>query len=93
MRHWFSTRGAIPDAKQSAAQRAGTDAVGAEEAAAAPTGSSALEPQPGGGTEEKMEQSVCGAEADADSSATGNPGLYGLFVWGGFYECVCVKQI
>ncbi|XP_043970413.1 zinc fingers and homeoboxes protein 3 isoform X2 [Gambusia affinis] len=72
VRHWFSTRGAIPDAKQSAAQRAGTDAVGAEEAAAAPTGSSALEPQPGGGTEEKMEQSVCGAEADADSSATGS---------------------
>ncbi|XP_007557733.1 zinc fingers and homeoboxes protein 3 isoform X2 [Poecilia formosa] len=69
VRHWFSTRGAMPDAKQSAAQRAGTGAIGAEEAAAAPTGSSAPEPQPGGGTEEKMEQSVCGAEADADSSA------------------------
>ncbi|XP_014878549.1 zinc fingers and homeoboxes protein 3 isoform X2 [Poecilia latipinna] len=69
VRHWFSTRGAMPDAKQSAAQRAGTGAIGAEEAAAAPTGSSAPEPQQGGGTEEKMEQSVCGAEADADSSA------------------------
>ncbi|XP_023192279.1 zinc fingers and homeoboxes protein 3-like isoform X2 [Xiphophorus maculatus] len=69
VRHWFSTRGAIPDAKQSAAQQAGTEAVAAEEAAAPPTGSSALEPQPGGGTEEKMEPSVCGAEADADSSA------------------------
>lgn len=82
MRHWFSTRGAIPDAKQSAAQRAGTEAVAAEEAAAPPTGSSALEPQPGGGTEEKMEPSVCGAEADADSSAaaTGNSGFHGLFV-------------
>uniref|UniRef100_A0A3B5LS25 Zinc fingers and homeoboxes 3b n=1 Tax=Xiphophorus couchianus TaxID=32473 RepID=A0A3B5LS25_9TELE len=50
--------------------------------AAPPTGSSALEPQPGGGTEEKMEPSVCGAEADADNSAaaTGNPGFHGLFV-------------
>ncbi|XP_027877013.1 zinc fingers and homeoboxes protein 3 isoform X2 [Xiphophorus couchianus] len=69
VRHWFSTRGAIPDAKQSSAQQAGTEAVAAEEAAAPPTGSSALEPQPGGGTEEKMEPSVCGAEADADNSA------------------------
>ncbi|XP_054902070.1 zinc fingers and homeoboxes protein 3 isoform X2 [Poeciliopsis prolifica] len=69
VRHWFSTRGANPDAKQSAAQRGGTEAIAAEEAAAPPTGSSALEPQPGGGTNEKTEQSVCGSEADADSSA------------------------
>ncbi|XP_008412110.1 zinc fingers and homeoboxes protein 3 isoform X1 [Poecilia reticulata] len=69
VRHWFSTRGAMPDAKQSAGQRVGTGAVAAEEAEAAPTGSSAPEPQPGGGTEEKMEQSVCGAEAEADGSA------------------------
>ncbi|KAM4738090.1 zinc fingers and homeoboxes protein 3 isoform 1-T4 [Anableps anableps] len=74
VRHWFSTRGAMPDVKQTAAHRTGT--VPADEAAAttASTGSSSPEPQPGGGTEEKMEQSVCGVateaqEANADSSA------------------------
>uniref|UniRef100_A0A3P9PYW8 Zinc fingers and homeoboxes 3b n=1 Tax=Poecilia reticulata TaxID=8081 RepID=A0A3P9PYW8_POERE len=94
VRHWFSTRGAMPDAKQSAGQRVGTGAVAAEEAEAAPTGSSAPEPQPGGGTEEKMEQSVCGAEAEADGSAaaTGSPGRHGRFFGGFFYykKNVCV---
>lgn len=32
-----------------------------------PTGSSPLEPQPGGGTEEKMEQSVCGVTQEANT--------------------------
>lgn len=34
------------------------------------TGSSPLEPQPGGGTEEKMEQSVCGVATEGEKAST-----------------------
>lgn len=68
----------IPDGKRAAVDRTGT---GPEPPSA---GSSPLEPQPGGGTEEKMEQSVCGAateseEANTESSAAGNPGVHLYF--------------
>lgn len=82
VRHWFSTRGATPDVKHATAHRAGTGPVAAGEAAepAPPSaGSSPLEPQPGGGIEEKMEQSVCGvatearqANADGSGAAAGS---------------------
>lgn len=48
-----------------AAQSAGPVASSAA-AEAQTTGSSLLEPQPGGGTEEKMEQSVCGVTTEVD---------------------------
>ncbi|KAM4570798.1 zinc fingers and homeoboxes protein 3 [Fundulus diaphanus] len=81
VRHWFSTRAAMPDVKQGAAHRTGP--VAAAEPAAPSAGSSPLEPQPGGGTEEKMEQSVCGVateaqEANSDGSAA--EGTEGVFV-------------
>ncbi|MEQ2212248.1 hypothetical protein XENOCAPTIV_028119, partial [Xenoophorus captivus] len=83
VRHWFFTKGAMPDVKQTAAQRTGTEpGVAAEPPASA--GSSPPEPQPGGETEEKMEQSaVCGVATEAQeanpasSAATGNPGVHG----------------
>ncbi|XP_021171962.2 zinc fingers and homeoboxes protein 3 isoform X1 [Fundulus heteroclitus] len=82
VRHWFSTRAATPDVKQGAAHRTGPVAA-AEPAAPSSAGSSPLEPQPGGGTEEKMEQSVCGVateaqEANGDGSAA--EGTEGVFV-------------
>ncbi|XP_015234746.1 PREDICTED: zinc fingers and homeoboxes protein 3-like isoform X1 [Cyprinodon variegatus] len=64
VRHWFSTRMVIPDGKRAAVDRTGT---GPEPPSA---GSSPLEPQPGGGTEEKMEQSVCGAATESEEANT-----------------------
>ncbi|XP_042347305.1 zinc fingers and homeoboxes protein 3 [Plectropomus leopardus] len=75
VRHWFSMKAT----EQSAAARATGAGPVAPDAAAEPrsAGSSPLEPQPGGGTEEKMEQSVCGvaaeAEEEADADKTVNP--------------------
>lgn len=74
VRHWFSTKTSSPRTDQTAAAAAhttGTRPV-APGVAAEPrtTGSSPLEPQPGGGTEEKMEQSVCGVARDAEEANT-----------------------
>lgn len=64
VRYWFSTKASLHRTGQSAPAEAAGDA------AAEPTrmGSSPLEPQPGGGTEEKMEQSVCGVSTDAEEA-------------------------
>ncbi|XP_049436795.1 zinc fingers and homeoboxes protein 3 [Epinephelus fuscoguttatus] len=64
VRHWFSTKALEPSA---AAHATGAGPVVPDAAAEPQTaGSSPLEPQPGGGTEEKMEQSVCGVAAEAE---------------------------
>ncbi|XP_035512000.1 zinc fingers and homeoboxes protein 3 [Morone saxatilis] len=77
VRHWFSTKASLPQMEQTtttAAAAAVVHAAGprpvAPGAAAEPrtTGSSPLEPQPGGGTEEKMEQSVCGVTTEAEEA-------------------------
>ncbi|XP_041654764.1 zinc fingers and homeoboxes protein 3 [Cheilinus undulatus] len=61
VRYWFSTKSSLKQLEQTAT------APVAQGAAAEPqTGSSPLEPQPGGGTEEKMEQSVCGVSTEAE---------------------------
>lgn len=64
VRHWFSTKAL----EQSATAHVTGAGPVAPDAAAEPqtAGSSPLEPQPGGGTEEKMEQSVCGVAAEAE---------------------------
>lgn len=64
VRYWFSTKASLHRTGQS------VPAVAVGDAAAEPsrTGSSPLEPQTGGGTEEKMEQSVCGASVVADKT-------------------------
>lgn len=70
VRYWFSTKASVHRTGQSAS------AVAAGDAAAEPTrtGSSPLEPQPGGGTEEKMEQSVCDVSTEAEEAdKTVNP--------------------
>lgn len=79
VRHWFSTQASLARMEQTAAAAhvAATRPV-APGAAAEPrtTGSSPPEPQAGGGTEEKMEQSVCGVAAEveeANSDKTVNP--------------------
>ncbi|XP_051280892.1 zinc fingers and homeoboxes protein 3 [Dicentrarchus labrax] len=74
VRHWFSTKASLPQMEQTTAAAAIVHAAGprpvAPGAAAEPrsTGSSPLEPQPGGGTEEKMEQSVCGVTTEAEEA-------------------------
>ncbi|XP_037628047.1 zinc fingers and homeoboxes protein 3 [Sebastes umbrosus] len=78
VRHWFSTKASLPRLEQTAAAHATEPSPGSPDAAAEPrsTGSSPLEPQPGGGTEEKMEQSVCGVATEAeeaDADKTVNP--------------------
>ncbi|XP_072222560.1 zinc fingers and homeoboxes protein 3 [Leuresthes tenuis] len=71
VRHWFSTRASQPGSKPAAAHTTGTGPVIPGVAAELPTtGSSPLEPQPGGGTEEKMEQSVCGVATEAEEANT-----------------------
>ncbi|XP_020500544.2 zinc fingers and homeoboxes protein 3 [Labrus bergylta] len=63
VRYWFSTKASLHGAENTAA------AVVARGAATDPQkGSSPLEPQPGGGTEEKMEQSVCGFSTEAEEA-------------------------
>ena len=90
VRHWFSTRATQPDSKPAAAHTTGTGPVIPGVAAELPTtGSSPLEPQPGGGTEEKMEQSVCGVateaeEANTDSTVDTTKG--DLYVWSGTFH-------
>nr|XP_015823539.2 zinc fingers and homeoboxes protein 3 [Nothobranchius furzeri]XP_054601961.1 zinc fingers and homeoboxes protein 3 [Nothobranchius furzeri] len=88
VRHWFSTQASPLGMKQAAAaaQTTGAGLVGTGVAAEPPTtGSSPLEPQPGGGTEEKMEQSVCGVttgaeEASADETVNAAKGSEEAFV-------------
>ncbi|XP_017270614.1 zinc fingers and homeoboxes protein 3 [Kryptolebias marmoratus] len=75
VRYWFSTRVTPAGPKQAAApQTTGTEAVRAGAAAEPPTttaaGSSPLEPRPGGGTEDKMDLSVCGATSEATEANT-----------------------
>lgn len=73
MRHWFSTRADLPGTDQAAAaaQTTGAETVGTGVAAEPPTtGSSPLELRPGGGTEEKMEPSVCGVTPEAGEAKT-----------------------
>ncbi|XP_059189562.1 zinc fingers and homeoboxes protein 3 [Centropristis striata] len=80
VRYWFSTKASLPRLEQTAAaaQETGPGPV-APDAAAEPqtAGSSPSEPQPGGGTEENMEQSVCGVateeEEEANADKTVNP--------------------
>lgn len=72
VRHWFATKALLPRTEQpAAADTTGMRPV-APGVAAEPrtTGSSPLEPQPGGGTEEKMEQSVCGVATEAKDGNT-----------------------
>ncbi|KAE8293560.1 Zinc fingers and homeoboxes protein 3 [Larimichthys crocea] len=57
-------------AAAAAAHAAGPRPVAPGAAAEPQTGSSPLEPQPGGGTEEKMEQSVCGVATEAEEATT-----------------------
>lgn len=78
VRHWFSTQASLTQMEQSAAAHVVAPRPVAPGAAAEPrtTGSSPLEPQAGGGTEEKMEQSVCGVATEAEeanSDKTVNP--------------------
>ncbi|XP_018523639.1 zinc fingers and homeoboxes protein 3 [Lates calcarifer] len=78
VRYWFSSHASSPQTEQTAAaaHATGQRPVAPGVAAEPPTtGSSPLESQPGGGTEEKMEQSVCGVatEAEANTDKTVNP--------------------
>ncbi|CAJ1085040.1 zinc fingers and homeoboxes protein 3 [Xyrichtys novacula] len=75
VRYWFSTKSSTHRTEQTAA-------VTARGAAAEPqrAGSSPLEPQTGGGMEEKMEQSVCGVTEEAEevnADKTVNPDCKG----------------
>lgn len=68
VRYWFSTKGLL--------HRTGHKAptVTAGDVEPTRTGSCPLEPQPGGGTEEKMEQSVCGVSTETEEAdKTVNP--------------------
>ncbi|XP_041860078.1 zinc fingers and homeoboxes protein 3 [Melanotaenia boesemani] len=71
VRHWFSTKTAQLKTKQAAAHTTEASSV-VPGVAGEPqtTGPSPLEPQPGGGTEEKMEQSVCGVATEAEETNT-----------------------
>lgn len=73
VRHWFSKQASFSRMEQAAAAQVAVPRPVVAGVAAEPrtTGSSPLEPQAGRGTEDKMEQSVCGAtpgalEAKAD---------------------------
>ncbi|XP_019951616.1 zinc fingers and homeoboxes protein 3 [Paralichthys olivaceus] len=72
VRHWFSTKASLPQTEQTVAAFVTGPGPVAPGVAAEPqtTGSSPLESQPGGGTEEKMEQSVCGVKTDAEEANT-----------------------
>nr|XP_046253897.1 zinc fingers and homeoboxes protein 3 [Scatophagus argus]XP_046253898.1 zinc fingers and homeoboxes protein 3 [Scatophagus argus]XP_046253899.1 zinc fingers and homeoboxes protein 3 [Scatophagus argus] len=73
VRHWFSTQASLMRMEQTAAAHMAGQRPVAPGAAAEPrtTGSSPREPQPGGGTEEKMEQSVCGVATEAEKANAG----------------------
>lgn len=72
VRHWFSKQASLSRMeKAAAAQVAVPRPVVPGEAVEPPaTGSSPLEPQAGRGTEEKMEQSVCGVAAEVAEAKT-----------------------
>ncbi|XP_032376693.1 zinc fingers and homeoboxes protein 3 [Etheostoma spectabile] len=74
VRYWFSTKASLPRLEKTAAAHEAEPGPVAPEAAAAAeprtTGSSPMEPQPGGGVEEKMEQSVCGVATEAEEANT-----------------------
>lgn len=84
VRHWFSTKASSPRMEQTAAAHAAEPRPVSPDAAAEPqTRSSPLEQQPGGGTEEKMEQSVCGAATEVEETNTDetvNP-TKGIHLW------------
>ncbi|KAK1899032.1 Zinc fingers and homeoboxes protein 1 [Dissostichus eleginoides] len=67
VRHWFSTTASLPLLEQTAAAQETEPKAVAEPRT---TGSSPPEPQPGGGTEEKMEQSVCSVATEAEEANT-----------------------
>lgn len=71
VRYWFSTKASLHQMEQTADSHATGPKPVAPGLAAEPqtTGSSPLESRPGGGTEEKMEQSVCGVATDAEEEA------------------------
>lgn len=78
MRHWFSKQASLNRIEQSAAAQVAVPTPVAPGMAVEPrtTGSSPLEPQAGRGTEDKMEQSVCGvtpAVLDAKADRLVNP--------------------
>ncbi|XP_068603808.1 zinc fingers and homeoboxes protein 3 [Brachionichthys hirsutus] len=78
VRHWFSNQASLSRMEQSAAANVGGARRVSPDAPAEPraAGPSPLEPQPGGGTEEKMEESVCGVSAgveEADGDKAVNP--------------------
>ena len=66
VRHWFSTKASLPKMAQTVAAQAAGPVASSAAAEARTTGSSPLEPQPGGGMEEKMEQSVCGVTTEME---------------------------
>ena len=70
VRHWFSTTASLPLLEQPAAAQETEPKAVAVDAEPRITGSSPPEPQPGGGTEEKMEQSVCGVATEAEEANT-----------------------
>lgn len=72
VRHWFSTKASLPRKEPTAAAHAAgpTPVAPGTASEAQTTGSSPLEPLPGGGTEEKMEQSVCGVATEAEDANT-----------------------
>lgn len=76
-------------AAAAAAHAAGPRPVAPGAAAEPRTGSSPLEPQPGGGTEEKMEQSVCGVATEAEEATTDetvNPSKGSVHIWSNLYS-------
>lgn len=72
VRYWFSTKASLHQMEQTADSHATGPKPVAPGLAAEPqtTGSSPPESQPGGGTEEKMEQSVCGVATHAEEAKT-----------------------
>ncbi|XP_063737780.1 zinc fingers and homeoboxes protein 3 [Eleginops maclovinus] len=70
VRHWFSTTTSLPLVEQTAAAHETEPKAVEADAEPRTTGSSPPEPQPGGGTEEKMEQSVCGVATETEEAST-----------------------
>ncbi|XP_029011597.1 zinc fingers and homeoboxes protein 3 isoform X2 [Betta splendens] len=74
VQHWFSSKASVPGLEQTAAARAtGLRQVAPVFTEPRTTGSSPQGPQAGGGTEVKMEQSVCGATEEAKREKAVNP--------------------